>query len=208
MHGRGIMKECPKCQMPLSKNEFVVWKCTGCGKTFKLPLEKLRQLPSLTRSDGTTLINCSNCGRGLVAEDKLYWKCRDCEQVLAESVRYFSCVRKNTLICPECNQRVDAEANICENCGFDLALYRQAYDRIYNAKIRELEVSERMKEQPQIVYNTSASNSVHKPRCPYCNSENLTRITSFDRAVNIVMFGLLGNKRKYQWHCNNCKTNW
>lgn len=46
----------------------------------------------------------------------------------------------------------------------------------------------------------------NKPKCPYCNSSNLKRITTTAKAVNIAMFGLLGNKRKYQWHCNNCKS--
>lgn len=116
-----------------------------------------------------------------------------------------------TLIqCPECQCEMDDEKKVCENCGFDLFLYRQAYEKIYNAKIQELNKAEMVKEQPKIEYRTveTQTNTVHKPRCPYCNSENLTRITSFDKAVNIAMFGILGNKRKYQWHCNNCKTNW
>jgi len=44
------------------------------------------------------------------------------------------------------------------------------------------------------------------PKCPYCSSTNLKRITTAEKAINIAMFGLLGNKRKYQWYCNNCKT--
>lgn len=114
------------------------------------------------------------------------------------------------MICPECKCKVNDEAKECEKCGFDLAMYKQAYDRIYAEKIQKLNESEYLKSQPQIIYReTSVQNvSVHKPRCPYCNSENLTRITSFDKVVNIALFGILGNKRKYQWHCNNCKTNW
>ena len=42
------------------------------------------------------------------------------------------------------------------------------------------------------------------PHCPYCNSTNLKRITTTAKVVNIAMFGLLGNKRKYQWHCDHC----
>lgn len=112
--------------------------------------------------------------------------------------------------CPECKCAVNDDKKLCEKCGFDLLLYEQAYKKIYEAKIRELEKSETAREQPKIEYKTVEvqANAVHKPRCPYCNSENLTRITSFDKAVNIAMFGILGNKRKYQWHCNNCKTNW
>ncbi len=112
--------------------------------------------------------------------------------------------------CPECKCEVDEEVKVCEKCGFDLLLYKQAYKKIYDAKIQELNKSEMANELPKIEYKTveAQANTVHKPRCPYCNSENLTRITSFDKVVNIAMFGILGNKRKYQWHCNNCKTNW
>lgn len=112
--------------------------------------------------------------------------------------------------CPECKYGIDDEKNVCEKCGFDLLLYKQVYKKIYDDKMRELNKAEMIKEQPQIEYKmvNIQSNTVHKPRCPYCNSENLSRITSFDKVVNIALFGILGNKRKYQWHCNNCKTNW
>lgn len=44
------------------------------------------------------------------------------------------------------------------------------------------------------------------PHCPYCNSTNLLRITAKDKIVNIALFGLLGNKRRYQWHCIDCNS--
>lgn len=42
--------------------------------------------------------------------------------------------------------------------------------------------------------------------CPYCHSINTTKITAAAKAVNIALFGLHGNKRKYQWYCNDCKS--
>ena len=54
--------------------------------------------------------------------------------------------------------------------------------------------------------NAEALASQNKPRCPYCRSTNLHRITSFEKASNIALFGVFGNKRKYQWHCNSCNT--
>lgn len=42
--------------------------------------------------------------------------------------------------------------------------------------------------------------------CPYCHSTDTSKITTTAKAVNIALFGLLGNKRKHQWHCNNCKS--
>lgn len=45
-----------------------------------------------------------------------------------------------------------------------------------------------------------------KPECPYCHSHNTTKITATAKAVDTAMFGVLGQKRRYQWHCNNCKS--
>lgn len=42
--------------------------------------------------------------------------------------------------------------------------------------------------------------------CPYCKSEKTTKISSFEKATNIFFFGIFGQKRKHQWHCNNCKS--
>lgn len=42
--------------------------------------------------------------------------------------------------------------------------------------------------------------------CPYCKSTNCKRITATAKAVNIALFGIFGNKRRYQWHCNDCKS--
>lgn len=43
-------------------------------------------------------------------------------------------------------------------------------------------------------------------KCPYCNSRNTTKISTTSKMVDTAMFGVLGQKRKYQWHCNNCKS--
>lgn len=113
------------------------------------------------------------------------------------------------MICPECKCEISEGASACKQCGFDLAMFKEAYERIYAEKIRKLNESENPHKQIHINNQTHVlAQGVHKPRCPYCNSENLSRITSFDKAVNIALFGILGNKRKYQWHCNNCKTDW
>lgn len=49
---------------------------------------------------------------------------------------------------------------------------------------------------------------VNTPHCPTCNSTNIKRISTTTKVTNIAMFGLLGNKRKKTFHCNNCKYEW
>ncbi len=111
--------------------------------------------------------------------------------------------------CPNCHKEVDENVTTCPECGFYISLYQQEFEKIYNEKLNSLNQAEDEKNRPKekIIYVNSNS-TVHKPRCPYCGSEDLTRITSMDKVVNIALFGILGNKRRYQWHCNNCKTNW
>ena len=48
------------------------------------------------------------------------------------------------------------------------------------------------------------------PKCPTCGCENVRRISSTERGVNAVVFGIYGTKRKCQFECQNpnCKYRW
>lgn len=46
------------------------------------------------------------------------------------------------------------------------------------------------------------------PKCPTCSSTNITRISTASKVINAGVFGLLGNKRKKTFHCNNCRYEW
>ena len=48
------------------------------------------------------------------------------------------------------------------------------------------------------------------PKCPTCGSTNIRHISGTERAANIFAFGLLGNKRKCQFECQNpnCRYRW
>lgn len=48
------------------------------------------------------------------------------------------------------------------------------------------------------------------PHCPTCGSEHIRHISSTEKVGNAMMFGFLGNKRKYQFQCLNpdCKYMW
>ena len=69
-----------------------------------------------------------------------------------------------------------------------------------------------IKEQDQAFAQAQASAAARaraeasKPECPYCHSHNTIKITTTAKVVNTAAFGLLGNKRRYQWHCNKCKS--
>ena len=119
-----------------------------------------------------------------------------------------------TLIkCPECGVEVADTLSECPNCGFDIEMYQEAYVKILNEKMKH-EVKCIADSQDVFRSNNRTKDNVYIdnlkiiPKCPTCGSTNLTKITTMDRAMNIALFGILGNKRKYQWHCNSCKYNW
>jgi ribosomal protein L37AE/L43A len=56
--------------------------------------------------------------------------------------------------------------------------------------------------------STTEQSQINIPHCPTCNSTNIKRISTTAKVTNIAMFGLLGNKRKKTYHCNNCKYEW
>lgn len=46
------------------------------------------------------------------------------------------------------------------------------------------------------------------PKCPTCGSTNIQRISASSKAGSVFLFGLMSQKVKHQWHCNNCKYEW
>lgn len=46
------------------------------------------------------------------------------------------------------------------------------------------------------------------PKCPTCQSTNIKKISGASKAVSVAMFGLLSQKVKKQFHCNNCGYEW
>lgn len=46
------------------------------------------------------------------------------------------------------------------------------------------------------------------PKCPTCGSTNIQRVSASSKAGSVFLFGLVSQKVKHQWHCNNCKYEW
>ena len=48
----------------------------------------------------------------------------------------------------------------------------------------------------------------HNIHCPYCNSTNVTKIGTVNRAVSVGMFGLASSKIGKTHKCNDCGSTW
>lgn len=88
----------------------------------------------------------------------------------------------------------------CEKCGNETYLEAENdYEKVLICeKCAECYVVEQKQIRPQ----------QNIPHCPTCISTNIKKISTTSKAVNVALFGLLGNKRKKQFHCNNCGYEW
>ena len=43
-------------------------------------------------------------------------------------------------------------------------------------------------------------------KCVFCNSANVYRISITSKIANTALLGIFGQKRKHQWHCNDCNS--
>lgn len=57
-------------------------------------------------------------------------------------------------------------------------------------------------------YYSQNNTQKNVPKCPTCGSVDITRISTTAKVVNVAMFGLLGQKRKHQFKCKNCRYEW
>lgn len=46
------------------------------------------------------------------------------------------------------------------------------------------------------------------PKCPTCQSTDIKKVSTASKAGSVFMWGLLSQKVKKQWHCNNCGYEW
>lgn len=76
--------------------------------------------------------------------------------------------------------------------------------KIYKEQKEILQKRIRKSEESRINEYQQKYLAEHNIHCPYCNSTNVTKIGTVNRAVSVGMFGLASKKIGKQWHCNNC----
>lgn len=87
----------------------------------------------------------------------------------------------------------------CTICGADVRMTLEEINEENNRKSSD---------QTSNINDNNQSQNPNTPHCPTCNSTNIHKISVTSKALNAGLFGLLGNKRKKQFHCNNCGYEW
>ncbi len=114
------------------------------------------------------------------------------------------------LKCPECGHEISEYAEACPNCGCPMS------------KIQELLANgtQPPQEQPSesgysyvdvtsdTINAQNSSSQVNIPKCPTCGSTNIKKISTSAKVLNAALFGVYGNKRRKQYHCNDCGYEW
>ncbi len=94
--------------------------------------------------------------------------------------------------CPLCGKEYLKPQRYCEKCDLHLVRLSQ-YEKL---KINPVDFKQAQEKREQ----------QNKTLCPYCNSTNVTKISTLDRAISVGAFGLASSKVGKQWHCNGCKS--
>lgn len=129
-------------------------------------------------------------------------KCKECGKEISSQADFCPhCGIKNekTVICSYCkndsgktyeelqNLQEEGHIEICKNCGKEIIVMSKYEEILSNKAIREEQI---------------------KPKCPTCGSTNLSKVSAMSKVGSVAMFGLLSQKVKKTWHCNNCKYEW
>lgn len=145
---------------------------------------------------------CKNCGAEQIKyvdeKDKYYKVCYCCGYIEKE-------VKKQDFVdnfqCPDCNcleGTLEENKNLiavrCKHCGKQVIVLE-----------KHTTVDHRTKSVENQQVN-SISESAQK--CPTCGSTNIKRISTTAKMTNTMLFGIFGNKRKKQFHCESCGYEW
>ena len=80
--------------------------------------------------------------------------------------------------------------------------------KIYKEQKEILQKRIRKSEESRINEYQQKYLAEHNIHCPYCNSSNVTKISTVNRAVSVGMFGLASSKIGKTHKCNDCGSTW
>ena len=99
--------------------------------------------------------------------------------------------------CILCGREYVKPQAICPKCNMPL-MKLSDYERL------DME-SNRAKLQKEVERQEKVQREQNTPKCPICQSTNLSKITTVQKAGKIVLFGIFGmGDNGKTWKCNNC----
>ena len=100
--------------------------------------------------------------------------------------------------CPNCSSLIAETSRACPICGYD----------DIGSYLLQLEREKQSKYIDYTFGNTEVHMTQNVPKCPTCQSTDIKKVSTASKAGSVFMWGLLSQKVKKQWHCNNCDYEW
>lgn len=157
----------------LSITDKIAWKCTSCGKAYRVKLSYLQKIQEKKNSNGAaSLLRCKECGVPLDnGNEKIFWKC-SCGNVQSKKLQEYSIkegiINKNKL---QIDKKNKAQKNImkyllCFIGGICISLFtvfiimygknwKKQNSREYAKKIEEVNKSVKNNEEEEIQKSNS-----------------------------------------------------
>ena len=125
--------------------------------------------------------------------------CMDCGQI----------IHKESTECQYCNSKNVSELNSNATMGDFIILRKISKDANFIKSMMELhdtDIIEYTAKMSQFKQQVGENNNI--PKCPTCGSTKLSKVSVTSKAGSVFMFGLLSQKVKKTWHCDNCGYEW
>lgn len=102
--------------------------------------------------------------------------------------------------CPNCGRTYTEFQNVyyCGNCNYKL-LKQEDIKKISNPELSKREYK---------VVGTVADPTKPQPKCPTCQSTNISKIGTLNRMASVGLFGLASSKIGKTHKCNSCGSTW
>lgn len=140
--------------------------------------------------------------------------CKNCREKLEEPFYgYISFVNEEDFECPICRNKLIntnitiEDYQVIDSISDDITFLEamielKKNDPIeYQLKMSQFKVNLKQQESSKKVEEDN------HPKCPYCNSTNIKKITTGSKVAHTALFGIFSMSRNSkQWHCNNCKS--
>lgn len=180
---------CPECGKVISSYAN---SCPDCG----FPVEKYLKEHNIINLQKCLV--CPKCGMiygGLENnEDPIYLKCKFCGSFVVQTEKNWEEFSKICRI--NKNYYIEFPKEYGNNQFSDEA-YQHRLDVI---KKENADINKRLEQR---TYSQPST-----PHCPTCNSTNIRKIGTGERAVSIIGLGLFSRKINKTWKCNDCGHTW
>lgn len=138
--------------------------------------------------------------------------CKKCKKNYVGAFKgYWPFLEENYNICKECGNSLESinitsdDFWIIWNTSHDLN-FIEAMINLYDKDIieYELKMSQFRNQVEQQKQQAKEQQETNIPKCPFCNSTNIKKISGTERVGSAMMFGIFSKKIGKSFKCNNC----